>query len=109
MAGRVPDHLAGVVDGVGLSALNRAEGPEVRHHVGARRSGGSLPLPGERGKEDEGEKDHEMFAHGARERQRPCPRIFLGEPLQSAASRLIKGKRFTVFCVGLRAREVWAG
>ena len=56
--GRVPAYPTtwpAIVDAVGVSALNRAKGPEVRHHVGTRRSGGSLPVPGERGNEDHGE------------------------------------------------------
>ncbi len=50
-----PDHLTGIVDVLGVSALDPAEGAEVGHRVGTRRSGCSLPVHRDRGKEDERE------------------------------------------------------
>ncbi len=69
---RGPDHLPGIIDVGGLSALNPAEGPEVRHHVGARRRGGSRAFLGERRKEDECESRDSGDRHARRSSRGPA-------------------------------------
>ncbi len=56
MPGRGADDLAGIVDRMGLSALNRPQGAEVRYRVGSGRSGSASPVRRECGNEDNGER-----------------------------------------------------